>query len=93
MQNILFRKPALILLSLLKQTETPKSMTWLSWETRTNFSHVLNLIKNMELNGIVSTEKRDRIREVVLTTKGKIIAQEIEKMINKLENETRTNAN
>ena len=85
MQNILFKKPTLILLSLLKQTETPKSMTWLSWETKINFSHIIQIIKNMENNGIVTTEKKNRIREIILTTKGRIIAQEIEKMINKLE--------
>ena len=39
----------------------------------------------MENNGIVTTEKKNRIREIILTTKGRIIAQEIEKMINKLE--------
>ena len=88
MQEILFRKPTLILISLLKPTEIPKSMTWLTWETKINFSHIIGLIKTMELNEIITTEKRNRIREVILTKKGRIIAQEIKEMFDKLENGT-----
>lgn len=85
-QEIFFRKSALAILILLKQTDIPKSMTWISWETKINFSHIICLIKDMEKNELITTEKKNRVREITLTKKGYIIANEMKQVFEKLEN-------
>ena len=93
LQEIFFKKSALAILPLLKQTDIPKSMTWLSWETKINFSHIVFVIKDMEKNELITTEKKNRIREIVLTKKGYIIANEMRQIFEKLENGTKINSN
>lgn len=86
MIKILFRdKPYLVLLKMLEVTEETKTISWLHWKTKITFGHVENIIKRMEENELVTTEKKGREREVVLTRKGRIFSQEIEELIKKLE--------
>tara|TARA_Y100000310_G_C20366650_1_gene661518 strand:+ start:256 stop:537 length:282 start_codon:yes stop_codon:yes gene_type:complete len=84
--EVLFKdKPYLILLKLLETTEAPKTQMWICWETRINFSHVTHLIKLFEKEGFVATERKGRIREVTLTTKGHIVAQKVKILVERLE--------
>jgi len=85
--KILFcEKPAKFLLLLLREyTDEPKTMSWLSWQTKCNFSHVITVINKYEKEGIVVREKQGRMQLLSLTKKGYIIAQHIEKIMELLD--------
>jgi len=86
MIKTLFRdKPYLVLLKLLEVTEETKTISWLHWKTKITFGHVDKIIEKMGEQGLVTTEKTGRIKEVVLTRKGRIFALGVEELVEKLE--------
>ena len=79
---IFFEKPAKFLLLLLREyTDEPKTMSWLSWQTKCNFSHVITVINKYEKESIVVREKQGRMKILSLTKKGYIITQHLEKIM------------
>lgn len=95
---LFFEKPAKFLLLLLRVTDEPKTCSWISYQTKSHFSYVSDVIKRYEKEEIVVREKHGRIQILSLTTKGYIIAQHIEKIFgvlyenkNKDEGQDKTN--
>ena len=82
--NIFFReKPAMMLIEL----KNSKSMGYASSVAKTidcTYSHVVKILQEMEKEGIVTFEKRGRLKLLTLTKKGQDIATHIEAVKNLL---------
>jgi DNA-binding MarR family transcriptional regulator len=77
MFNLLFReKPAMLLMTLINtQKETYASS--IAKKIDCTYSHIVKILKEMEYNGVVTFEKRGRLKIITLTKKGEDIAKNI----------------
>jgi DNA-binding MarR family transcriptional regulator len=74
MQDIFFQeKSKLILLSLAKKRR--KSISDVASEVKGSYAHIYNLIKTLENQDIVETEKKGRTKYISLTDKGEKLAE------------------
>lgn len=82
--NVFFReKPALMLVGLLrKQGETYASS--LAKSVDCTYSHVVKVLQDMQKAGLVTFEKKGRLKVLVLTKKGIEVATLIDKVITTL---------
>lgn len=71
------RKPALMLIAL-KRLSRAKYGSLLAKEVDCTYSHAVKILQNLERLGLVSVEKKGRIKLIVLTKKGTEIAENIE---------------
>ncbi len=71
------RKPALMLIAL-KKLSRAKYGSLLSKEVDCTYSHAVKILQNLERLGLVSVEKKGRIKLIVLTKRGTEIADNIE---------------
>jgi len=76
-------KPSRILLSL-KRAKIPVYATILSKEADCTYSHTIKILDVLESMGMVEFDKKGRIKGVKLTDDGKIIANNLEEIMNKL---------
>lgn len=82
--SLFFREKAVALLLALHQTKTASYASTLAKKIHCPSSHIRNILKEMEKAGILVFEKHGRLKLVVLTKKGKEIAEEIEKLQQRL---------
>ncbi len=71
------RKPALMLIAL-KKLSRAKYGSLLAKEVDCTYSHAVKILQNLERLGLVSVEKKGRIKLIVLTKRGTEIAENIE---------------
>ena len=71
------RKPALMLIAL-KKLSRAKYGSLLAKEVDCTYSHAVKILQNLERLGLVSVEKKGRIKLIVLTKRGTEIADNIE---------------
>lgn len=71
------RKPALMLIAL-RRLSRAKYGSLLAKEVDCTYSHAVKILQNLERLGLVSVEKKGRIKLIVLTKKGSEIAENIE---------------
>ena len=77
-------KPARILLGL-KTAKESVYATILSKEADCTYSHTIKILNILEKLGIIKTEKKGRIKKVMLTDDGWDIAHNLEAMIKKFQ--------
>ena len=70
------RKPALMLIAL-KKVSRAKYGSQLAKEVDCTYSHAVKILQNLEEFGIVSFEKKGRIKIIKLTKKGSEVAEHI----------------
>ena len=71
------RKPALMLVSLKRNTRLRYGSV-LAKEVDCTYSHAVKILQTLEILGLVSFEKKGRIKIIKLTKKGKEVADAIE---------------
>jgi len=71
------RKPALMLIAL-KKVSRAKYGSILAKEVDCTYSHAVKILQTLEQLGLVSFEKKGRIKIIQLTKKGKDVADHIE---------------
>jgi len=71
------RKPALMLIAL-KKVSRAKYGSQLAKEVDCTYSHAVKILQNLEGLGLVSFEKKGRIKIIKLTKKGTDVAENIE---------------
>lgn len=78
--NTFFRKkPALILIALQKSSRA-RYGSLLAKEVDCTYSHAVKILQTLESFGLVSFEKKGRIKLIKLTNKGQNIAESIRKI-------------
>jgi len=70
------RKPALMLIAL-KKVSRAKYGSQLAKEVDCTYSHAVKILQNLEELGLVSFEKKGRIKIIKLTKKGTDVAEHI----------------
>ena len=76
--NIFFReKPAMMLIEL-KNSKSMGYASSVAKSTDCTYSHVVKILQEMEKAGIVTFEKRGRLKLLALTKKGQEIAAHVE---------------
>ncbi len=73
------RKPALMLISL-KKISRARYGSMLAKEVDCTYSHAVKILQTLERLGLVSFEKKGRIKLIKLTKKGEKIADNIEEI-------------
>lgn len=82
LQGLFLRsKPVKMLMSL---KDGPKYATIISKEVDCTYSHTVKVLSQFEKNGIVSFEKKGRIKTIELTEDGQELAQAVEEVLRKL---------
>ena len=71
------RKPALMLIAL-RRIARARYGSILAKEVDCTYSHAVKILQNLERLGLVSVEKKGRIKLIVLTKRGTEIADNIE---------------
>lgn len=71
------RKPALMLVALKKMTKA-RYGSLLAKEVDCTYSHAVKILQTLEQLGLVSFEKKGRIKLIKLTKKGEDIAEDID---------------
>jgi predicted transcriptional regulator len=71
------RKPALMLIAL-RRLSRAKYGSLLAKEVDCTYSHAVKILQNLERLGLVSVEKKGRIKLIVLTKRGTEISENIE---------------
>ena len=71
------RKPALMLIAL-KKVSRAKYGSQLAKEVDCTYSHAVKILQTLEVIGLVSFEKKGRIKIIKLTKKGTEVAEHIE---------------
>ena len=71
------RKPALMLIAL-KKVSRAKYGSQLAKEVDCTYSHAVKILQTLEELGLVSFEKKGRIKIIKLTKKGRDVAENIE---------------
>lgn len=82
--SLFFREKAMALLLALHQTKTASYASTLAKKIHCPSSHIRTLLQEMEKAGILVFEKHGRLKLVVLTKKGKEIAEELQNLQQKL---------
>ncbi len=83
--DVFFRKkPALILVAL-KKSSRPRYGSILAKEVDCTYSHAVKILQGLETLGLVTFEKKGRIKIIKLTKKGTEIAGNIENIKKLLE--------
>lgn len=77
-------KPARILLGM-KTKKPPVYATVLSKEADCTYSHTIKILELFKEMGIVTFEKKGRVKHITLTKDGLDIAQDLEGMVKKLD--------
>ena len=75
-------KPVQILIALQSSSENYASTV--AKIVDCTYSHTMKILEAFHNDGMVSFEKKGRVKFVSLTDKGKIIAKDFEKIVNKL---------
>lgn len=75
------RKPAMMLIALKKVTRA-KYGSQLAKEVDCTYSHAVKILQTLEKIGLVSFEKKGRIKIINLTKKGRAVAEHIEEIKN-----------
>ena len=78
-------KPVMIMLYLIDPSESKKTISFISKKTDLTYSHAIKIIKLLEKNELISSQLTGRNRELTLTKKGYIFAQELKNVYSKLE--------
>jgi DNA-binding MarR family transcriptional regulator len=79
--NVFFRaKPALMLIHLLRKTGEIYASS-LAKQVDCTYSHVVKVLQDMQVAGLVTFEKRGRLKVLILTKKGVEIATLIDKVV------------
>ena len=82
--NVFFReKPALMLLHLLQKNGDVYASS-LAKSVDCTYSHVVKVLQDMQKAGLVTFEKRGRLKVLLLTKKGIEVASLIEKVVSSL---------
>ena len=71
------RKPAMMLIAL-KKVSRAKYGSQLAKEVDCTYSHAVKILQTLEEMGLVSFEKKGRIKVINLTKKGRDVAESIE---------------
>lgn len=80
--NVFFReKPALMLIHLLQKSGEIYASS-LAKSVDCTYSHVVKVLQDMQRAGLVTFEKRGRLKVLILTKKGEEIAILFDKVIN-----------
>jgi predicted transcriptional regulator len=80
--NVFFReKPALMLIHLLRKSGEVYASS-LAKQVDCTYSHVVKVLQDMQAAGLVTFEKRGRLKVLILTKKGMEIATLIDKVNN-----------
>lgn len=79
--SLFFKEKPLALLLALHQTKIASYASTLAKKIYCPSSHIRNILQDMEKAGIVVFEKHGRLKLIVLTKKGKEIAEELERII------------
>jgi predicted transcriptional regulator len=70
------RKPAMMLIAL-KKVNRAKYGSQLAKEVDCTYSHAVKILQTLELIGLVSFEKKGRIKIIKLTKKGELVSENI----------------
>jgi predicted transcriptional regulator len=70
------RKPAMMLIAL-KKVSRAKYGSQLAKEVDCTYSHAVKILQTLEHLGLVSFEKKGRIKIIKLTKKGEVVAENI----------------
>ena len=82
--NVFFReKPALMLIYLLQKNGEVYASS-LAKQVDCTYSHVVKVLQDMQRAGLVTFEKKGRLKVLILTKKGLEIAQQIDSVANAL---------
>ncbi len=76
--NLFFRKKPASILITLKRVSRAMYGSQLAKEVDCTYSHVVKILQNIERFGLVSFEKKGRIKIIKLTKKGTDVAENIE---------------
>lgn len=80
--NVFFReKPALMLINLLQKNGEVYASS-LAKSVDCTYSHVVKVLQDMQKAGLVTFEKRGRLKVLILTKKGEEIALLFDKVVN-----------
>jgi predicted transcriptional regulator len=80
--NVFFReKPALMMINLLQKSGEAYASS-LAKNVDCTYSHVIKVLQDMQKAGLVTFEKRGRLKVLILTKKGEEIAILFDKVIN-----------
>ena len=82
--SLFFREKTVALLLILYQTKTASYASTLAKKVHCPSSHIRNILQEMEKSGILVFEKHGRLKLVVLSKKGKEIAEELQSLRQKL---------
>lgn len=75
--SVFFReKPAMMLVTLLKSSEVYASS--LAKEVDCTYSHVVKILQEMQRSGLITFNRRGRLKVLTLTKKGEDVARHIE---------------
>jgi predicted transcriptional regulator len=78
--NLFFRKKPAMMLIALKKVSRAKYGSQLAKEVDCTYSHAVKILQTLETIGLVSFEKKGRIKIIKLTKKGTKVAEEIEEI-------------
>ena len=74
MEKVFWDVPRRIL-NILNQQTQPITLSKLSFATETSWASVVDTIKYLEQNELIESKKIGRVREIVITKKGKAVAE------------------
>ena len=77
---IFFRKKPTLILLALQKTSRARYGSLLAKEVDCTYSHAVKILQNLEKFGLVSFEKKGRIKIVKLTAKGQNVAEHLKKI-------------
>lgn len=82
--NVFFReKPAMMLVGL-KNAKSEVYASSLAKQIDCTYSHVVKILQQMEISGLINFDKQGRLKLLTLTKKGAEVAEHIDKIRNHL---------